>query len=168
MSEVDYEGVDSLVSVRKNFFFGNELPRASFPAVFAEQFDSITEESFDDDKEHFLVQFPDGPVVCYFETIFDVQGIRMQNGIIAESAYAPDGAVIMPSGYYAFGSAYDASVELRLMVNLVEGDPSYGKIFAWALAHDPIGQGDNTRDLGLVADSLNEFIAGLDVESALQ
>ena len=168
MSERNYEGVESLASVRMNFFFGNELPRANFPAVFSEQFDSITEESFDDDREYFLVQFPDGPIVCYFETIFTVEGIRMQNGMIAESAYAPDSTIIMPSGYYAFGSAYDSSGELRLMVNLIEDDPSYGKIFIWALAHDPIGQGDNTRELGFVTNSLNEFIAGLDVESAFQ
>ena len=167
MLEIDYEGVESLSSVRTNFFFGNFLPSASFPAVFAEQFDNISEDRFDDDKEHFLAHFGDQSIVCYFEMIFDVRGIRIQNGIIAESAYAPDGAVIMPPGHYAFGSAYDAAGEMRLMVNLLEHDIHFGKIFVWPLAHNTLGEGDNTRGLGFVADTLDGFVAALATESTL-
>lgn len=167
MSEIDYEGVESLSSVRTDFYFGDALPRASFPAAFAEQFDAVSDDSFDDDREHFLAHFSEGTIVCYFETIFDVPGIRMQNGIIAESAYAPEGAIIMPSGYYAFGSAHGPENEMRLLVNLAEGTGNYGKIYVWYLAHDPLGEGDNTRGLGFVANSLNGFIAALEEEGKL-
>lgn len=168
MSEITYEGVESLSSVREDFFFGKALPRASFPAAFAEQFDAISEDSFDDEKEHFVAHFSNGRLICYFETIFEVRGIRMQNGIISESACAAEGATVMPPGYYAFGSAYDDVGELRLMVNLAEGDPSYGKIFVWALTHNPKGADDTPHCVGFVADSLNDFVASLDKEDALK
>ena len=163
-------GFAKLPLVARDFPFGRVLPKATFPADFVRTYAAITAESladFDYDQTYFLARFQTHTEVCWYDGLFAPQMIESQNAIIAESIYADAGAVIMPPGFYAIGSAYGKIDEMRMMICLDQASPDYGKIFVWYLAHDALGTGDNTRGLAHVADSLDAFFNGLQPEDAL-
>jgi hypothetical protein len=163
-------GFAKMPLVAKDFPFGRVLGTATFPADFVRYYASISAESladFDYDKTYFLAKFQSHSEVCWYDGLFAPQMIESQNAIISESIYADPGAVIMPPGFYAIGSAYGHIDEMRMMINLDPAAPEYGKIFVWYLAHDALGTGDNTRGLAHVADNLEAFFANLQTEDAL-
>lgn len=175
MAELDdsYDGLPGfarLASVAKDFDFGRALPRATFPAEFVKTYSLIANGDpvdWDNNRIHFLARFIDHTEIAMYDGLFSPQTMQSQNAIIAESIYADPGAVIMPPGFYAIGSAYGKADEMRLMVNLDGTSADYGKIFVWHLAHDALGTGDNTRGLGFVADNLHSFFANLQTEDKL-
>ncbi len=101
-----------------------------------------------------------------FDGLETPYGIRMQNGIVAESIYADAGATILPKRYYIIGRCYDED-ECRLLIDLRPGQPAYGSLHVWRLAYDPLGEGDNTRPIGRAAPSLRDFFAGLNQEEEI-
>jgi hypothetical protein len=163
-------GFAKLAQVAKDFDFGRSLPAATFPASFVQFYVVLAHGEpvdWDADKRYFLATFDDHVEICMYEGLFSPQMIQSQNALIAESIYAEAGSLIMPPGYYAIGSAYNDLGEMRLMVNLQADQPDYGKIFIWNLAWDPLGTGDNTRGIGLVAAELQAFYANLQPKDAL-
>lgn len=164
------QGFAKLPAVAKDFDFGKSLPAATFPPAFVASYAAIAQGEpvdWDNNRIHFLARFDDHVEVCMYDGFFSPQRIRTQNAIIAESIYADPGAIIMPPGFYAIGSAYGHVDEMRMMINLDPAAPEYGQIYVWYLAHDALGTGDNTRGLAHVADSLETFFANLQTEDAL-
>ena len=166
-----YDGVQAfaeMLRLKENFDFGPALGTATFPDEFAEYYASFSDALVDYDDNRLYFHHPlGGDGIAMFDGLDSPYGIRSQNGIIAESIYAPKGSVILPRGYYVIGSAYSED-EMRLLVNLDRDGPDYGKIYVWYLAHDPLGTGDNTRGVGQVAGSLKDFIEGLVSEEELK
>lgn len=163
----DTDGILRFAEIAKNFNFGPHLAAASFPDSFIAAYVGQFDDEGGDADEYFIVQYPDGQQIVMLEGIDSPRYIHSQNRILAESAYAEDGTVIMPVGYYSFGTGVDARGHLQLMVNLEDTSADYGKIYAWRRAHDALGQGDNAEPLGFVADNLQGFLDGLAPQDAL-
>jgi hypothetical protein len=164
------EGFAKLHLVARNFDFGRALPAATFPAGFVKTYETIAggdPVDWDNNRIYFLAKFADYSEVCMYDGMFAPQSIQSQNALIAESMYAERGDVVLPEGHYAVGSAYGKQDEMRLLICLQPDSPQYGAIFAWHLAHDALGTGDNTRGLGFVAADLHGFFANLQTEDVL-
>jgi hypothetical protein len=158
------EGWRRFVEIAGDFDFGRNLPRAAFPAAFVASLVALAEREpvdFDSDRTYFVVDFSGRRTVCMYDGFFTPDFIRSQNGIIAESMYAEQGAVIMPPGHYAVGSAYDDRGELRIMICLDQASKQYGHLFLWRLAHDALGTGDNTGGLAFVSTSMEQLYSML-------
>ncbi|MGL5011554.1 MAG: hypothetical protein ACRC6I_16875 [Paracoccaceae bacterium] len=156
--------------VARNFDFGRVLPAASFPAGFVKTYETIAggdPVDWDNNRIYFLAKFAEHSEICMYDGFFSPQSIQSQNAIIAESMYGEAGDLILPPGHYAIGSAYGKEDEMRLLVCLQEDQPHYGAVYAWYLAHDAIGTGDNTRGLAFVANDLHSFFANLQPEDVL-
>jgi hypothetical protein len=163
-------GFAKMPLVAKDFPMGRVLGTATFPPEFVQTYAAIAKgerANYADEVIFFLAKFQSHSEVCWYDGLFAPDMIEAQNAIISESIYADPGAIIMPPGFYAIGSAYGHIDEMRMMINLDPAAPEYGKIFVWYLAHDALGTGDNTRGLAHVADSLEAFFAGLQPEDAL-
>jgi hypothetical protein len=157
--------------VAVNFPFGRTLPSATFPSDFVKTYEDFSVHEpvdWDADATYFIAEFQHGLLLCMYDGLFSPQMICSQNSIIAESQYAEPGATIMPPGYYAIGSAYDDVSELRIMICLAQEHVNYGKIYVWRLAWDALGTQDNTGGLGLVGNSLQEMMAGLQTRSKIE
>lgn len=148
--------------------FGPRLSEARFPTEFVNVYQVYGPETVDwnRDKTWFKAEYPDKSRATMFDGLETPYGIRMQNGIVAESVYADAKAIILPKGYYIIGRCYDED-ECRLLIDLRAEQPGYGSLHVWRLAHDPLGEGDNTRPIGRAAPSLREFLAGLKREEEI-
>ena len=160
------EGIRRFPEIASDFDFGRSLPRASFPASFVEAY--LNQFSEEDDEEFFTAKYPSGEKKLMLDGIFDPAHIHSQNAIVAESSYAPPGSQILPTSHYAFADAWDDQSQHLLLVNLDQNHADYGKIYAWHLAHDPLGTGDNTNGVGYVANDLREFLDNLSAEDESQ
>lgn len=151
--------------VAERFHFGPRLGEATFPPAFVDTYKAYAPETvdWDGDKTWFKAEYPDTSRVTMFDGLETPYGMRMQNGIVSESAYARNGAMILPKGHYIIGRCYDED-ECRLLIDLRAGQPGYGSLYVWRLAYDPLGEGDNTRPLGRAASSLEQFLGSLTAE----
>jgi hypothetical protein len=163
-------GFAKMPSVAKNFYFGTALPRANFPADFVAYYAQLSQGEpvdWDRDRIYFLAPFASEIVVCMYDGFFSPQSIQTQNAIISQSIYADSGSVILPLHHYAIGRSYSQR-EQRILIDLNEASATYGHLFAWHLAHDPLGTGDNCGGLAHIATSLQAFFEGLQTQSAIK
>ena len=117
-----------------------------------------------------MATFPHGQASLFLDTIYSPYDIYFLNWSISESIYASQGSIILPPNRYAFGDAVNDidTQRYRLLVNLNGQDSDYGKIYAWYLLYDPLGEGDNKRGLGYVTDNLETFVEELVGENDLR
>lgn len=150
------------------FDFGRALPAARFPQSFVDFYTGPHGHKIELEEEAnwFLANIGNGPEKFMFDGLFAPDGLTSQNSIISESIYAADGSIILPPDHYAIGGAYGV-FEMRLLINLDETSPNYGKIFLWTLSPDQIGTETNTRGIAPVADDIASFFAKLTTEDAL-
>ncbi|MBT0957823.1 SMI1/KNR4 family protein [Alphaproteobacteria bacterium KMM 3653] len=72
---------------------------------------------------------------------------------------------LLPPTYVFIGYAEPGPSDV--VINVAQGDPDYGKVFVWTPVREPWMTGQNTRGLGLVADSFNDFMNGLAAKDEL-
>jgi hypothetical protein len=163
-------GFAKMPSVAHNFYFGSALPRANFPADFVAYYAKFSQGEpvdWEGDGIYFLAPFSNEEMVCMYDGLFSPQSIQTQNALISQSIYADSGSVILPLHHYAIGRCYSQR-EQRILIDLNEASATYGHLFTWHLAHDPLGTGDNCVGLAHVANNLQAFIEGLQAQSALK
>ncbi len=163
-------GFAKMPSVAKNFYFGTALPRANFPADFVAYYARLAQGEpvdWEGDCIYFVAPFSNEVLVCMYDGLFSPQSIQTQNAIISQSIYADSGSVILPPHHYAIGRCYSER-EQRILIDLNEASTTYGHLFAWHLAHDPLGIGDNCGGLAHVANSVRIFIENLQTQAAIK
>ena len=164
-------GFATLPELAKNFPFGRNLPSATFPADFVKCYASLADEdpvNYDDEVTFFIGHFKDGPVLCWYDGLFSPQMIHTQNQIIFANMSGEPNALEPDSPhhrYYAIGSAYAETTELRMLVCLAENSENYGKIYVWHMQWHETGQADvTTTGFGFVANSLGEMFKLLQIK----
>lgn len=172
----DYAGLENMPrfsQVATDFDFDDpRLGRVSFPADFvaAYQADALRwledgDALADAERLWFVLPWPGDAQAAMLQGLLSVDQIYSVNRILADSLYAGDGAIILPPGLYAIGTAFDRDGEVEVMVNLAPGSPRPGSIHAWRKAHDPLGTGDNATAPVFLADDLGTFLTGLTTEA---
>ena len=108
----------------------------------------------------FIARFDDGVMLLQIEWLGDMRSVMLGTWEFYEH---PDPAThILPQLFVNIGYADPAHPDgAEVVMNVVKGDPDYGKVYAWVKANDPWMTGDNTRGLGHVADSFTAFMNGL-------
>ncbi|MBK4218243.1 SMI1/KNR4 family protein [Paracoccus caeni] len=66
----------------------------------------------------------------------------------------------VPDGFINVGFA-PGQEDMDILLNVNRSSSDFGKVYAWINADDPWMIGDNTRGLGFVANSFNEFMNNL-------
>lgn len=162
--------MDWLLKNSSDYYFGPHLPKASFPESFSKYYASMSDESFDVDRDAFVANFESGKEVLFVESIHNPYHIYFFNWSLSESMYAEKVSVIIPKGFYVFGDAINDRNYQRynLLVCLKKDSDDYGKIYAWYRAYDPIGEGDNSHGVGYVAPDLQSFVEGLKNEAEIK
>jgi hypothetical protein len=102
----------------------------------------------------FLGRFNEGVM------LFEIEWLgRLRNLMLATRSYRRHER--LPAFYVFIGYAEPGPGGSDVVMNVQPGDPDYGKVFVWIKANDPWMTGDNTRGLGFVANSFNDFMNNL-------
>lgn len=110
-----------------------------------------------EDRDSFLVNYEDGT-----RSVHETQMVvyHMEHMLWARRAFATHddtGDPRMPLPMHFFGTADGGNNHL-----LMDGtDPNNNTVYFWRRVDDPWGEGDNTKGLGKVADTLYEFFYNL-------
>jgi hypothetical protein len=140
--------------------FGEPVGNLRLPADYI-GFMSISEGAALRDKgSWFLGRFSDGLALFEIEWL---GGVR--NLILTTNSYRRHGRV--SPNHVFIGYAEPGPDGSDVVLNAAVGDPDYGKVFVWIRANDPWMTGDNTRGLGFVANSFNDFMNNLAPKEAL-
>ncbi len=117
--------------------------------------------TFEGEDNACIAVYEDSNDVVVVEYLLDLSSVSLQSRMLYESAFHD--SVLVPPGFIVI-----ASGEIEdIVMNVDPNGPDFGRVYARERAQDPWGEGDNTRGLGLIADSFTEFMNELTQEDAL-
>ena len=154
----DDEGIRRFHEIARGFDLGPVLGTFDFPDAFVKAYQNQFLD--DEDRTEFVAVFSFGKQQLMLNTIFTPDYIYSQNRILGGADH-PSETNRLPPNHVVIGDAYGDTGNPFLLVNLNETSTQYGKIYAWYLPGDLLGDDDGPQGLGYVANDLQTFIENL-------